>query len=84
MYPGETIFSLELTQNRPDWLSHWGIARDVNVLCDGILHFPDITLPEPNVTDNFDNLVKVEASDLCPKYTARVIKGVKVGPVPNG
>ena len=36
MYPGETIFNLELTQNRPDWLSHWGIARDVSALCDGM------------------------------------------------
>ncbi|MBE6406684.1 MAG: phenylalanine--tRNA ligase subunit beta, partial [Lentisphaerae bacterium] len=73
MYPGETIFNLELTQNRPDWLSHWGIARDVSALCDGILRFPNISLPEPEVTESFENLVKVEAADLCPKYTARVI-----------
>ena len=83
MYPGETIFNLELTQNRPDWLSHWGIARDVSALCDGILRFPDISLPDPEVTESFENLVKVEAADLCPKYTARVIKGVKVGPSPD-
>ena len=37
MFKCDTVYSLELTQNRPDWLSHWGVARDVYALQGGEL-----------------------------------------------
>ena len=83
MFKGDTVYSLELTQNRPDWLSHWGVARDVYALQGGELKFPAIDLPEAHVSEDFSSLVKVEAPDLCPKYTARVIRGVTVKESPE-
>lgn len=83
MFKGDTVYSLELTQNRPDWLSHWGVARDVYALQGGELRFPITDLPAANVTEDFSRLVTVEAADLCPKYTARVIRGVTVGESPE-
>ncbi len=83
MFKGDTVYSLELTQNRPDWLSHWGVARDVYALQGGELKFPVADLPAANVSEDFSNLVKVEAEDLCPKYTARVIRGVTVKESPE-
>ena len=83
MFKGDTVYSLELTQNRPDWLSHWGVARDVYALQGGELKFPAIDLPEAHVSEDFSGLVKVEAPDLCPKYTARVIRGVTVKESPE-
>lgn len=83
MFKGDTVYSLELTQNRPDWLSHWGVARDVYALQGGELKFPAIDLPAANVSEDFSNLVKVEDADLCPKYTARVIRGVTVKESPE-
>ena len=83
MFKGDTVYSLELTQNRPDWLSHWGVARDVYALQGGELKFPATDLPPVKGTESFPELVRVEAPDLCPKYTARILRGVKVGPSPE-
>ena len=81
LYPGQTAMELEVTPNRPDWLSLWGIARDVSCLLDVEPVFPTITVPECN--EKAPNLVTVEASDLCSRYIGRIIKGVKVGPSPD-
>jgi phenylalanyl-tRNA synthetase beta chain len=75
----DVMFELEITSNRPDWLSHWGIARDLVPLTGKELKFPEISLPEPNVQSEFvDGLVEIKDYDLCPRYTGRVIKNVKV------
>ena len=75
----DTVYTVEITPNRPDWLSHWGVARDVWALCGGKRSFPEFSLKEPeNITEDWSNLVKVEAPELCSEYTARVIRGVKV------
>ena len=80
----DTVYTVEITPNRPDWLSHWGVARDVWALCGGKRSFPEFTLKEPAaVTEDWSGLVKVEAPDLCSEYTARVIRGVKVQESPE-
>src|SRR5882724_4421972 len=80
--PGDTIFDIEVTPNRPDWLSVIGIAREVSALTGNPLRMPDILIAEG--TENTGSLtsVTVEAPDLCPRYAARVIQGVKIGPSP--
>ncbi|MCQ2379481.1 MAG: phenylalanine--tRNA ligase subunit beta [Victivallaceae bacterium] len=81
MYPGDTQIEVEVTPNRPDWLSMYGIARDVACLIKGEAVLPKI---EP-VTGSGTNqgLVTVEAPDLCVRYIGRVIRGIKVGPSPK-
>ena len=79
----DTVYTVEITPNRPDWLSHWGVARDVWALCGGRRSFPNSTLPSVSGFEDWSTLVSVQAPDLCPEYTARVIRGVKVGESPE-
>ncbi len=77
-----TVYTVEITPNRPDWLSYWGIARDIAALVGGTLRFPAPKTVETNVTGEWSNLISVEAPDLCPLYTARVLRKVKVAESP--
>lgn len=74
---------LEVTSNRPDCLGHIGIAREASVLFD-----KPLTIPAAAVTSNGQPVasvtsVTIESPDLCPRYVARVLKGVKIGPSPK-
>ena len=80
---GDQAIDLEVTSNRPDCLGHVGVAREVAVLYDLPLKIPN---PEPKTgSDKFSDACKVEIEcpELCFRYTARLIKGVKVGPSPD-
>jgi phenylalanyl-tRNA synthetase beta chain len=71
----------EVTPNRGDLLSHFGLARDLAAASLKKLDKPRLKLKEEG--EKATNQVSVEIkSDLCPFYLARVIKGVKVGPSP--
>ncbi len=79
---GDLAIDLEVTSNRPDCLGHIGIAREVAVLWGS-----ELTLPAARPAEGktpVDKLVKVriDCPDLCLRYTARVIRGVKIGPSP--
>lgn len=78
----DVCVDLEITSNRPDCLGHIGLAREAGVLFDVPLQLP-AAAPKPgsgNVADFAS--VKVECPALCPRFTARVIRGVKIGPSP--
>ena len=79
----DTVYTVEITPNRPDWLSHWGVMRDVWALCGGRRSFPAAQLPSVSGFESWNTLVTVQAPDLCPEYTARVIRGVKVAESPD-
>ena len=79
----DTVYTVEITPNRPDWLSHWGVMRDVWALCGGRRSFPAAQLPSVSGFESWGALVTVQAPDLCPEYTARVIRGVKVAESPE-
>jgi len=79
---GDVAIDLEVTSNRPDCLGHIGVAREIAVLWEQELKKP-AAKPQA-VGAKVENLtsVVVECSELCPRYTARVIRGVKIGPSP--
>ncbi len=78
------VFDLEVTPNRPDWNSAIGIARELAAVAGTQLKMPGPVLPEPKAGKVEDLVsVRLENSDLCPRYAARVVKGVKVGPSPD-
>jgi phenylalanyl-tRNA synthetase beta chain len=81
VYPNDTIFELEITPNRPDWLSHLGLAREVAAFSGRRLRAPKIEVPE--ISNAHDGIVSVQATDLCPFYAVRRIRGVKVAPSPQ-
>ncbi len=83
---GDTVLDLEITPNRPDQLSMRGFAREVGAIYHVPWHYePPCEVPGATGGEDVADLVDVEIADpeLCPRYTARVIRGVKVGPSPE-
>lgn len=80
----DTIFELEITPNRPDLLSHLGLARELAALTGLTLKGNrDHCEPNSKVRKAKDDEVLLQAADGCPYYTARIITGIKVGPSPQ-
>jgi phenylalanyl-tRNA synthetase beta chain len=90
---GDVVYDLEVTPNRPDLNSVIGIAREIAAVTGNPLRIPEIKnvaqasrLPSaggtPALLCNDLVAVRIEDAELCPRYTARVIKGVKIGPSP--
>ena len=79
----DVVYDLEITPNRPDLNSLIGIAREIAAVTGNPLRVPTFNIQHS--TFNVEGLVavRVEDAELCPRYTARVIKGVKVGPSPE-
>ena len=90
---GDVVYDLEVTPNRPDWNSVIGIAREIAAVTGNKLKMPEINLGGASVRSptevtqhaSLQDLVSVRLDDpdLCPRYTARVVKGVKIGPSPD-
>ena len=82
-YLGDVIFDLEVTPNRPDCMSVLGIAREVAALTGATLREPDLSYAEDG--DPVEGVLNVEIADpaLCPRYTASVIRDLRVGPSPR-
>ena len=85
---GECVVEFEITSNRPDCLSIRGLARE-----SAITFGTELNLAEPSVSadsqddadvESIDKYLKLEVADpdLCPRYTARVVTGIKVEPSP--
>lgn len=83
------VFDIDLTSNRPDCLSHLGVARELHVTTGKVLReraearelpaedavpFPSLLAPD---------VVKIDDPKLCYRFTARIIRGVKIGPSPE-
>lgn len=77
------ILDFDLTSNRPDALSHLGIAREAALLCGTGLTPRAILIIE--VAERSESAAAVEILDpeLCPRYAARVVRRVKVAPSPK-
>ena len=81
--PFDNVFELDLTSNRPDCLSHFGIAREVAAIEGSAARLPALNLNQSQIPASSVAAVEINDFDLCPRYTARVIRGVKVGPSPD-
>ena len=80
---GDTLFEFDITSNRPDALSHYGIAREVAALLDAPLVAPVGVVAEAEPAAETLTSVVIEDPALCPRYVARVIRGVTIGPSPD-
>jgi len=94
----DVVYDLEVTPNRPDLNSVIGIAREIAAVTGKPLRVPEISLggasvpasregetarQEPRPTIQELVTVNLQEPELCPRYTARVVTGVKVGPSPD-
>ncbi len=82
----DVVYDLEITPNRPDWNSVIGIARDISALTGIPLRLPEVNIASVRAASEPSGsavTVRIDEPELCPRYTARVIRGVKVGPSPE-
>jgi phenylalanyl-tRNA synthetase beta chain len=79
----DTILDISITPNRPDCLCVMGVAREVAALTHQRMKYPLVSLPETGETIHQKTSVTLLDPDLCPRYVARMIEGVKVGPSPS-
>ncbi len=85
MPEGDTVFDIEITPNRPDALSHIGIARELAAWIKLEVQFPEIKFrgksdpaPRPDILAG----IRVDHAEDCPLYVGIAVAGVKVGPSP--
>jgi len=79
---GDTVLNVNVTPNRSDCLSMIGIAREVAAITGKKMKLPSVKVKESSEDINALASVKIIDADLCPRYTARMIKNIKIGPSP--
>lgn len=79
----DTVYDVEITPNRPDLLGNFGVARDLSALLNITIKQPESDIFEFN--KEISEVLELEnhASDLCTRYTARVIEGVQIKESPD-
>jgi phenylalanyl-tRNA synthetase beta chain len=80
LFPSDTILDVEITPNRGDLLSHFGLAREIAALTQKRLLE---TRPTPSVKFLKSGEIRIAAPKECPFFSARKIDNVKVGPSPQ-
>ena len=78
----EAVFDLDIGANRCDAMNHVGVARELAVAYGRELKVPEPAFDEDGESVDSATSVEVEAPDLCPRYMARVVRGVTIGPSP--
>jgi phenylalanyl-tRNA synthetase beta chain len=73
-----TVFEMEITTNRPDAMNHYGVAREVSALYD--LPLRPIEPKLPLSQGKSDVTIDIQEPELCPRFTAREIRGLTVEP----
>src|SRR5271169_6502739 len=76
--PEQTVFEMEITTNRPDAMNHYGVAREASALYDLPLKPIDPRLPASQ--GKSDVTIDIQETELCPRFTAREIRGATVKP----
>ena len=79
----DVVYDLEVTPNRPDLNSVIGIAREIAAVTGNALRIPTFNIQHSTFNVQDCVAVRIEDTELCPRYTARVIKGVEIGPSPE-
>ena len=82
-HDGDVVLDVEVASNRPDCLSHVGIAREVAVIENGRVQTPEPQPPKTEGRSKDLTSVEIKDPDLCPRYAARLVRGVKIGPSPD-
>ena len=82
-HDSDAVLDIEVPSNRPDCLSHIGVAREVTVMERKQLRQPEIkSFPTEGRASELTS-VEIKDADLCPRYAARLVCGVKIGPSPE-
>ena len=81
-HPSDTLFEIEITSNRPDWLSHWGVAREIAAVENIALKNPAVD-PETGRTPPSGWNIQIKDAGGCPYYTGVLIEGITEHKTPD-
>src|SRR5436305_1637403 len=73
-----TVFEMEIGTNRPDAMNHYGVAREASAIYD--LPLKPLQPKLPAASSKGDFAIEVAEPDLCPRFTARVLRGIRIKP----
>jgi len=79
----DAVLDVEVPSNRGDCLSHIGIARELAVIEKSKVQSPKFKVENAKDKTSEFGAVEIRDSDLCPRYAARVVRGVKIAPSPD-
>lgn len=79
----DTVLEIGVTPNRPDWLSHLGVAREVAAIFQRTMTPPDAGLAEEGPEVEAYTSIDIEDPDACTRYSGRVLTGIAMGPSPE-
>ena len=79
----DSVLDVEVPSNRPDCLSHVGVARELTVIEGKQLRLPASNPPKTEGRSASLTSVEINDPDLCPRYATRLVRGVKIGPSPD-
>ena len=79
----DTLMELDLTPNRPDAMSHIGVARDLSAILNLDLLKPSVNLEESEVDASSEYSVEIEDKTGCPRFAVRIIKNIKIDKSPD-
>jgi phenylalanyl-tRNA synthetase beta chain len=79
----DTVLDISVTPNRPDCLCVIGVAREIAALTRQNMKYPLLSLTDRGEEIHQKTSVTILDQDLCPRYVARMIEGVKIGPSPR-
>ena len=77
----DTVFEMEIGTNRPDAMNHYGVAREAAAIYDLLLKTLNPQLPSSEGEAKFP--IQVEEPQLCPRFSARLIRGAHIKPSPE-
>ncbi len=83
VHDGDTVLDVEVTTNRPDCMNHFGLAREIAVLYGRPLRRPPAAPTEGTERTTDAARIVIDDFEGCPRFAARVVRGVRVGPSPD-
>ncbi|MBI4846061.1 MAG: phenylalanine--tRNA ligase subunit beta [Candidatus Omnitrophica bacterium] len=79
----DVVFDIEITSNRPDWLSHIGIARELAALFNAKIKKVKADTKKAITENSKEFSISIEDKKACSRYVGRLIKNVKIAPSPK-
>jgi phenylalanyl-tRNA synthetase beta chain len=82
-FPSSCVLDVDVTANRPDAMSHWGVARMIDAISGNKFTKAEFELKHEGPDIHTLTRVDIEAKEACPRYSARVVQNVKIAPSPQ-
>jgi len=83
LHAADIIYDVEVTANRGDWLSHIGVAREIQVITGKRAVLPKVKIAQSRVSARKHATIRIADARKCRRYSSRILRNVRVGPSPR-